>query len=120
MAGLNPATVLVIDDDRDVLTVLRAHLEGAGYHVKAASDGVAGLRLARDGVDLITLDLLMAPLDGPTMLRRLRADPRTCDIPVMLVTVVDDIPEELAAEGRVRKPFCGARLIAEVHRLLGR
>lgn len=124
MAALSPAsdsaTVLVIEDDQDIVTVLRGHLERAGYLVLAATDGAAGLRLARGGVDLITLDLLMAPLDGPTVLRRLRADPVTWDIPVVLVTVVEDIPSDLVADARVRKPFRGDQLIAEVRRLIGR
>jgi len=125
MAGLMPAaagaaTVLVIEDDQDTATVLRGHLEGAGYRVVQALDGATGLRLARHGVDLITLDLLMAPLDGPTVLRRLRADPATRDIPVVLVTVVRDIPADLVADARISKPFHGRNLLAEVRRLVGR
>lgn len=111
-------TVLVVEDDRQVLAVIRAHLTAAGYRVLAATDGEQGLALARAGdVDLITLDVLMAPLSGRDVLARLRADPATHAIPVVLVTVLDRAGG-LAADGLVSKPFRGRRLVEEVRRLL--
>jgi len=113
-----PPTVLAIDDDRQVLAVIRAHLTAAGYRVLEATDGESGLRLAHGGeVDLITLDVLMAPLSGRDVLARLRADIATHAIQVVLVTVVDR-PGELPADGYVSKPFRGRRLLDEVQRLL--
>jgi putative two-component system response regulator len=119
MTGLLPPTILAIEDDPEVLGIIRAHLTGAGYRVLVAAGDETGLELARThSVDLITLDLLKSPVDGHDVLPRLRADPATCNIPVVLVTVVDAPTHELATEGFVSKPFLGRRLLAEVRQLV--
>jgi CheY-like chemotaxis protein len=119
MNDLLPPTVLAIEDDLEILGIIKAHLAGAGYRVLVAADGEAGLELARtQPVDLITLDLLMSPVNGRDVLHRLRADGATRDIPVVLVTVADDLINDLVAEGHVSKPFLGRRLLAEVRRLV--
>jgi DNA-binding response OmpR family regulator len=116
---LLPPTVLAIEDDREVLGIIRAHLTGAGYRVLVAAEGEAGLAMARTHpVDLITLDLVMSPVDGRDVLHRLRADVATRHIPVVLVTVADALADDLVAEGLVSKPFLGRRLLAEVRRLV--
>jgi DNA-binding response OmpR family regulator len=119
MTGRLPPTVLAIEDDPEVLGIIRAHLAGAGYQVLVATGGESGLELARtQPVDLITLDLLMSPVDGRDVLQRLRADVATCNIPVVLVTVADTLVDGLVADGFVSKPFLGRRLLAEVRRLV--
>ena len=119
MTGRLPPTVLAIEDDPEVLGIIRAHLAGAGYRVLVATGGESGLELARtQPVDLITLDLLMSPVDGRDVLQQLRADVATCDIPVVLVTVADTLVNGLVADGFVSKPFLGRRLLAEVRRLV--
>jgi len=119
MTGRLPPTVLAIEDDPEVLGIIRAHLAGAGYRVLVATGGESGLELARtQPVDLITLDLLMSPVDGRDVLQRLRADVATCNIPVVLVTVADTLVDGLVADGFVSKPFLGRRLLAEVRRLV--
>ena len=68
--------VLVIDDDADIGTVLRAMLEAEGYEVMLAEDGLRGLALAqRQQPDVIVLDLMMPVMDGYEALRRLQGDP---------------------------------------------
>jgi len=119
MTGRLPPTVLAIEDDPEVLGIIRAHLAGAGYQVLVATGGESGLELARtQPVDLITLDLLMSPVDGRDVLQQLRADVATCNIPVVLVTVADTLVDGLVADGFVSKPFLGRRLLAEVRRLV--
>ncbi len=119
MTELLPPTVLAIEDDLEVLGIIRAHLAGAGYRVLVAAGGEAGLELARtQQVDLITLDVHMSPLDGRDVFQRLRADDATRDIPVVLVTVADALTDDIVAEGFVSKPFLGRRLLAEVRRLV--
>ena len=114
-----PPTILAIEDDLEVLGIIRAHLTGAGYRVLVAAEGETGLELARtQPVDLITMDLLMTPVDGRDVLRRLRADAATRDIPVLLVTVADELVSDHVAEGYVSKPFLGRQLVAEVRRLV--
>jgi DNA-binding response OmpR family regulator len=119
MTELLPPMVLAIEDDLEVLGIIRAHLTGAGYRVLVAAEGEAGLELARTHpVDLITLDVHMSPVDGRDVFRRLRADDATRNIPVLLVTVADSTIDDLAADGVVSKPFLGRRLLAEVRRLV--
>jgi DNA-binding response OmpR family regulator len=114
-----PQTVLAIEDDLEVLGIIRAHLAGAGYRVLVAAEGQAGLELARmHPVDLITLDVHMSPVDGRDVFNRLRADDATRKIPVLMVTVADSLIGDLGADGVVSKPFLGRRLLAEVRRLL--
>jgi two-component system alkaline phosphatase synthesis response regulator PhoP len=119
MTARLPPTVLAIEDDPEVLGIIRAHLTGAGYRVLIATGGESGLELARtQPVDLITLDLLMSPVDGRDVFHQLRADVATRNIPVVLVTVADELAGEMDAEGYVSKPFVGRRLLAEVRRLV--
>lgn len=101
-------TVLIIEDDPSNLLVLKGHLRQAGYRTLEATDGQTGLDLARGGgIDLITLDLRMAPLDGWAVHRALRDDPVLRAIPVLLITIVDQSPRQLGLEvaGYLAKPF---------------
>jgi CheY-like chemotaxis protein len=114
-------TVLVIEDDHACLRVMEAQLRRAGYHVLAAAAGAEGIELARSrDVDLITLDMRMRPLDGWAVFAALRADPTTRDIPVVLVTVVDEVivGRTLGADGYVAKPFRARKLLEAVDRAL--
>ncbi|HSB70872.1 MAG TPA: response regulator [Candidatus Methylomirabilis sp.] len=114
-----PKTVLVIEDDRPIFLVIKGHLEGAGYRVLGAATGPEGLALARTGgVDLITLDVLMQPLDGWAVFQALRADPATQNIPIVFVTIVDERPAGLVADGYVTKPFRARELLEVVTRAL--
>ncbi|HET6521869.1 MAG TPA: response regulator, partial [Geminicoccaceae bacterium] len=84
-------TVLVVDDERAVHDLLRRELAGGGYRVLHASGGVEGLRMAREArPDVITLDIIMPDLDGWSVLRALKSDPELRDIPVILVSMLDD------------------------------
>lgn len=121
--GVMIRTVLVIEDHRPNLLMLQGHLEQAGYRVLTATGAAEGLALARaGGVDLVTLDVLMEPVDGWAVFEALRADPSTRDIPVVFVTIVDqpERGEELGAEGYIVKPFRGQSLLAVVERALRR
>ncbi|MBW2401155.1 MAG: response regulator, partial [Deltaproteobacteria bacterium] len=84
-------TVLVIDDDPNALDLLGRTLQGAGVRVVTASNGREGLRLARSLLPVaITLDVMMPGMDGWEVLRELKADRGTRDIPVIMVTMTDD------------------------------
>ncbi|HSD80913.1 MAG TPA: response regulator, partial [Solirubrobacteraceae bacterium] len=85
------ATVLVIEDDRRSADLLTLHLQGAGYEVVVASDGAVGLELARQLLPrAVVLDILLPTLDGWDLLARLKADPATADIPVVVVSMLDE------------------------------
>jgi DNA-binding response OmpR family regulator len=95
--GLPPAvpagqpTVLVIEDDPAAAELLRVHLDGAGYAVLVATTGRQGVAWAAHArPDAVLLDILLPDIDGWEVLQRLKADPLTRAIPVMVVSVVDD------------------------------
>jgi adenylate cyclase len=115
--------VLAIDDDPDVILLLKENLADAGYRVVGASNGVDGLRLARElRPSAITLDIVMPETDGWQVLHGLKADPATRDIPVLLLSVVDqkDLGYRLGAADYLLKPFERDDLLAALHRVAPR
>ena len=108
-----PPTVLVIDDDRVFRDLLHRFLEKEGFRVFTASDGAEGLRLAREKrPNLITLDLVMPSLDGWGVLKGLKADLELAEIPVMMITIVDNpgLGHSLGAVEYLTKPIDWRRL----------
>jgi CheY-like chemotaxis protein len=84
-----PARVLVIDDEPDVRWLVRRLLEFDGYEVVVSDDGVRGLAAAQQQrPDAIVLDLMMPMMDGYEVLAGLKTDPRTADVPVVILTAV--------------------------------
>ena len=84
-------TILVIDDDEDTCDMLRRTFEKDGYSVAVAMTAEEGLRLARELMpDAITLDVMMPGTDGWTLLRNLKSDSAVMNIPVIMLTMVDD------------------------------
>ncbi|HSG91710.1 MAG TPA: response regulator, partial [Pseudomonadales bacterium] len=76
-AGLGHACVLLVEDHRDIAEMVYAHLEGCGYQVDYAADGVTALQFATDNAyDLIVLDLMLPRMDGVEVCRRLREEVR--------------------------------------------
>jgi signal transduction histidine kinase/DNA-binding response OmpR family regulator len=115
--------VLAIDDDPDVVLLLKENLADAGYRVVGASTGAEGLRLARElRPSAITLDIVMPETDGWQVLHGLKADPSTRDIPVLLLSVVDqkDLGYRLGAADYLMKPFERDDLLAALHRVAPR
>jgi DNA-binding response OmpR family regulator len=118
-------TVLVADDDPDIQTLVVLRLERSGYRVLRASDGQEALDLALSELpDLAVLDITMPKLDGCEVTRTLRADARTADMPVILLTARvqdDDVARglEAGATDYVKKPFSPQELGARITLLLG-
>jgi CheY-like chemotaxis protein len=106
-----------------VILLLKENLADAGYRVVGASTGADGLRLARElQPSAITLDIVMPETDGWQVLHGLKADPATREIPVLLLTVVDqkDLGYRLGAADYLMKPFERDDLIAALHRVAPR
>lgn len=118
--------VLVVDDDPDILDLVRYRLERSGYAVATASDGLEAVRLAGElRPALAVLDVMMPSLNGFEVTRRLRAEPETARIPVILLTAraqEEDVQEGFAsgADDYLRKPFSPRELSARVQAILGR
>ena len=120
------ARILIIDEDALLRANLRRLLVLEGHVVVEAPGGLAGVALARaDPPDLVLCDLVMPDLDGLAVMRLLRADPRTCRVPIIVVTGSVLPPAgvarpPIAADGYVTKPFEIAELLAVVSGVLAR
>ncbi|MBT9315861.1 hybrid sensor histidine kinase/response regulator [Leptothoe spongobia] len=108
-------TILVIDDDEDAREILRRSLDEAGYNVVCAASGEQGLALASELLpDAITLDVMMPQMDGWSVLRQLKETPVVAEIPVILLSIVDDRPmgHSLGAADYLTKPIDRSRLLS--------
>jgi CheY-like chemotaxis protein len=125
-ASEKPVRVLVVDDDPALLEVLREILEGERYAVSTASNGVDALAsVYLERPDLILTDLKMPGMDGLELLKRLRHDLSTCQIPVVFLTMVESLDAEahaldLGADDYISKPVQKGRLLSRVRRALFR
>ncbi len=119
-------TILIVEDESDVLDLVVFHLRKAGYHTATARDGLSGLAKARDLLPAaLVLDLMLPEMDGTEVCKRLKADPRTAHIPIVMLTAkaeeVDRVLGlELGADDYVTKPFSPRELVLRVKKLLGR
>lgn len=90
--------ILVVDDDPDTVVILARHLQREGFVALQAVSGPECLQLARENpVDVILLDLMMPEMDGFEVCRKLKEDPATAEIPVIMITARDDL--DARAEG---------------------
>ena len=107
--------VLVIDDDATVHDLMKRSLSREGFHVLSALDGEEGLRLAKaHHPQVITLDVMMPGVDGWAVLSSLKSDPELADIPVIMVTIIDErnLGYSLGASEYLTKPIDRDRLLA--------
>ena len=121
-----PPVILAADDDDDILQLVVFRLERSGYTVLQARDGQEALALAAEHrPDLAVLDVMMPKMDGFEVTRRLRSDPATSRMPIIMLTarVQDaDVQEgfDAGADDYLRKPFSPQELRARVQAILGR
>lgn len=112
--------VLVIEDDADIRALVATRLERLGCTVRQAGTGEAGMRELERAPDLLVLDVLLPGIDGWEVLRRLREDPSTVGLPVLIVSIErPSVPAVLDPGEFVAKPFSARAFDAAVHRLLG-
>jgi signal transduction histidine kinase/DNA-binding response OmpR family regulator len=117
---VNAALILVIDDDATVRELVGRYLEREGFSVAKADGGKEGLRLARElHPAAVTLDVMMPDLDGWTVLAAIKGDPELADLPVVLMTIVDEKNRgyALGATDFLVKPVNPERLVGVLHAL---
>jgi two-component system alkaline phosphatase synthesis response regulator PhoP len=118
--------ILIVDDEEDVLELIRYNLDRSGYHVETASSGEEALTKAREKLpDLVILDLMLPGIDGLEVCRQLKRDAKTDHIPVIMLTAKGEETDivtglELGADDYVTKPFSPKVLSARVRRILHR
>ncbi len=116
------ATILVIDDNADLVALLRRYLAGHAVNVVGATDAAQALRLAHElQPRLITLDVMMPDEDGWEVLQRLKGSPATRDVPVIICSVLNEqgLAETMGASGYLTKPVSQDDLMAVLSRWLG-
>ncbi|MBX7161036.1 MAG: response regulator transcription factor [Acidimicrobiia bacterium] len=114
--------MLLVDDDRSILSTLRRLLELEGYEVLTAETGGEALQRVDNGVDLVVLDLNLPGIDGVEVCRRIRY---TSTIPVLMLTARDQVEDRVAgldagADDYLVKPFAAEELLARIRALLRR
>lgn len=117
-------TILVCDDDQLLVDIVQFRLTSRGYKVDVATDGGDALERIRDSKpDAIVLDSMMPVMDGPALLRRLREDSETRNIPVLMLSARNQEADvvgalELGASDYMVKPFSPEELVVRLTRLL--
>lgn len=119
------ATILVVDDEKDILDLLKYNLEKEGYAVVTARDGTSALTAAARRPDLCILDVMMPEMDGWEVCKAFRRDPTTAELPVIFLTARDaEMDEvlglELGADDYLTKPVRMRTLVARVKKALAR
>lgn len=117
-------TILVVDDDQQNLELVQAYLEDIECQTVAARDGIEALQLVADGKpDLILLDVMMPKMSGFEVCRRLKSDPHTTDIPVIMVTALNEFGDiergiDSGTDDFVSKPINKLELLTRIRTML--
>jgi CheY-like chemotaxis protein len=124
-AGTSPKRVLVVDDDPNIADMLRQFLPESEFQLASAPDGLAGLKaVAANRPDILLLDIIIPRLDGFGVIEKLRADPATRDLPIIVISAKDLTSTESARLKRTvsavikKQGFHGEKLAAEINQAL--
>ena len=118
-------SILVVDDDPEIVTLLSTRLSKRGYKVSTANDGIRALELVRKELpDLVLLDVMMPGKSGWEVARALKQDPATQNVKIMMVTAIGEKTNEstapiYGADAHIDKPFEFEKLEKMIQGLLG-
>jgi phosphate regulon transcriptional regulator PhoB len=121
-----PADVLVVEDEPDIRNLVVHHLTRDGFRCRTATTGAEALASIRTAApDLVVLDLMLPEMNGLEVCRRLRTDPSTAGVPIIMLTAKTDevdriVGLEMGADDYVAKPFSPRELVARVRAVLRR
>jgi two-component system phosphate regulon response regulator PhoB len=119
-------TILVVDDEQDVLDLVVYNVRKAGYKTLFAADGQSALQKARDELpSLVVLDLMLPKMDGTEVCKILKADPKTAHIPIIMLTAKAEemdrvVGLEIGADDYITKPFSPRELLLRIRLILKR
>ncbi len=123
---MSQQSILVVEDEKDILDLVDFNLRQAGYKVIKTTDGAEGLRLAQsEAPDLVVLDLMLPGVEGKEICRRLRQNQSTRHLPILILTALASetdriIGFELGADDYLTKPFSTRELVLRVNAILRR
>lgn len=121
-----PKSILVVDDEKDLVELVAYNLKKEGFQIDSASDGEAALAKIRKGnYDLLILDLMLPGIQGMDLCRMLRNEPKTGSLPIIMLTAKGEEVDrvlglEMGADDYITKPFSPRELIARVKAVLRR
>lgn len=114
--------ILIVEDEPDLVLMLKERLKSEGYNVEAAFDGVEGIEKAKKTKpDLILVDVMMPKLDGYSMAQRLKEDDSTTGIPIIVVSIKETMKElfqKLGVNHFFTKPFDTEQLLSAIKNIL--
>ena len=126
MASPASKKILIVEDEHDILQLIKLYLEKEGFRTVAAKTGTEGLQCAKqEKPDLVVLDLMLPEIDGLEVCKRLRSAPETAMLPIIMLTAKAEESDtvvglELGADDYVTKPFSPKTLVARIKALLRR
>jgi two-component system, OmpR family, alkaline phosphatase synthesis response regulator PhoP len=115
--------ILIVEDEKDIRDLLEHYLKKEGYEVQTAKDGQSGLEKAsKEKLDLVILDLMLPQMDGLEICRRLRSQPATADLPIIMLTAKTEETDrivglEMGADDYITKPFSPREVLARIKAL---
>ena len=123
---MSKETILIVDDEDDILELIKFNLKGEGYNILQAMTGEEAIKIAKQsGPDLMVLDLMLPGIDGLDVTRHLKKNDATTDIPIVMLTAKGEESDivtglELGANDYISKPFSPRELTARIRAILRR
>ena len=125
-SAISKKKVLIVDDEKELVKLVTFHMAIAGYDVLSAKNGIEALEICEsEKPALVILDIMLPTIDGWEVCRRLKRNPRTMHIPIIMLTALSEIDDKLKGFGLgtddyVTKPFSPRELVVRVKRVLAR
>jgi len=116
--------ILIVDDEKELVKLITFHMTIAGYDVLSAKNGIEALEICeQEKPDLVILDIMLPGIDGWEACRRLRQNPKTINIPIIILSALSEIDDKLkgfnlGTDDYVTKPFSPRELVVRVKRVL--